>query len=240
MQQPPVAPESSTPSENIYSQFAKPRTAHEQYRDFTIFLIIAFVILIITGVTAIIISGFAIQAKVNSSNDVNNIITILVNSFMLTGNCWTCNAKTGDLTFISKYVENVPDFSDAGTTPQFPISRGNKPIIPNLVAFNNLAFINGLDLTSSTADTTQLFFGNMSKLAVGGVTGLPTHSRSALIINTFNGDIVNENSRCVSFTHARIYIVYNYNNLLNITNFNLCLCPPNTLYPQHEFCHQFA
>ena len=241
MQQPPVTPESKTSLPSAYSEYTKPKTTYEQHRDFTIFLLIGFLILIATGITAIVIGSVSIKAKVDSSNNVNDIISILVNSYLLTGNCWSCNAKTGDLTFISKYVENVPANSAAGTTPQLPIDRGNRAIIPNLVAFNNLAFINGIDLSSTdSAQTTQLYYGHMSKLAQPSVTGLPTQSRSAMIVNAFNGDIVSENSRCVSFTYARIYIVYTYNDILNITNFDLCLCPPSIGYPQHEFCHQFA
>lgn len=234
-------PDPKPTSTEEFSQITKPLSVQEQYKIFTVFYLLGFILLFAVTITAIVIGSIAIKSKVDSSNNVNQIIQLLVNSYYLAGNCWTCNAKTGDLTYISKYVENVPANSGASATPQFPTDRGNRAIIPNLVAFNNLAFVNGLDLTSpSVGQTTQLFFGNMSKIAVPSVSGLPTHSRSALIINAFNGDIVNENSRCVDFTYARIYIVYTFNNVLNITNFNLCLCPPNSGYPQHEFCHQFS
>lgn len=203
---------------------------------------IFFVVFIITSITVYIITGFAVQAKVNASNSLNIILPILQNSYILSGDCWSCDAKTGELDFISAFVENDLSSSDSSTTGHFPTNRHNTLVIPNTVVFNNLQFLAPLNLmSSSTAQTTTLYFGNMSKIASPGVSGLPINSRSTIIINAFNGDTISENSRCLSFTNPRIYIVSSYNNILNITNYNLCICPGNTNsnIPQKEFCVQF-
>jgi len=214
----------------------------ETNKTFSAFLYIIFIVFIATSVTSIVLMGISTKSKVDSSNEVNDIVSILLNSYLLSGNCLQCNAKTNELTFLSKYVENDPLNSNSISTPHFPVNSGNRLIIPNLVVFNNLQFVNNFDLTSTdSSQTTSLYFGNMSKFASPSVTGLPLNSRSTLIINAFNGDIVPQNSRCLSFTNPRIYIVYTYNNMLNITNFNLCLCPPaSSLIVQKEYCSQFS
>lgn len=209
---------------------------------FKSFYYIIFIVFIITSITVFIITGFAIQSKVNSSNYVNSIPSILLNSYLLSGNCWSCNAQTQEFKFISKYVENDLTNTDTSTTGHFPTNRHNKLIIPNLAVFNNLQFLAPFDLSSpDPSQTTTLYFGNMSKIAAPGLSGLPPNSRSTLIINSFNGDTIPENSRCLSFTYSRIYIVYNYNNILNNTNYKLCICPSNRIGNIFltEFCASF-
>ncbi len=159
-------------------------------------------------------------------NRINDLAVPLSEAHIITSDCWTCDAKTGILSFTSDFIESDLTNTDERTM-QFPVTG---------VSFNeaelsgvqqNPATFNGIDISRLPSQQTlsaSMILGNATKYASGFVVGLPTSSVSTMNVGIYNGDTTTSNSRCQQFITANIYIMYKYNVLVNASDFFVCVC----------------
>lgn len=217
-----------------------------QGRCFATTFYVTFVIFVATTVPIIIFAGLDFNRTLNTQTSISRLADRLSDSYLLVGDCWTCDARLQILTFISDYIENnLINVDD--TTPHFP-EQG--------VAINNLQtdgqdggdiYLAGIDMTTPQTDgtpTTSFVLGNMTRNAASSVIGLPLTHSAVMGIGIFNGDNDPVNTRCTQISNAVIYIRYNFNNIINSTEYRLCLCDNQLeyclLYSNVQFDNQTA
>jgi hypothetical protein len=203
------------------------------------FFFIFFVLFLLFGGGMMAFSGLALNKALNERSELNALSSTLSDAHLVSGHCWTCDAKTGVLTIISDKVES--DLTDTDPrTEQFPTLGISMPdiYIPSQstqdVTLNNL---NTNIYTGQTETSASIVLGNSTKYAIG-VTGLPAHSTSTMNIGVYNGDTTTVNSRCDDITSSQIYIMYKYNILTNSSDFFLCMCHTSEYcktYPSSSF-----
>ena len=191
--------------------------------SFRWFFFILFVAFVLFGGGMMAFSGLALNKALNTRSNLNGLSTTLSNAHIVSGNCWTCDAKTGILTIISDYIESDLTNTDARTeqfpTEGLPLIQADIPGVASQDVTFGVVNINGNTITSAS-----MVLGNATKYASGSVTGLPSSSVSTMNVGIYNGDTTTVNSRCDDITSSQIYIMYKYNISTNTSDFLLCVC----------------
>lgn len=205
----------------------------DQGKFFSTIFYIMFALFIMSGVAMIIVVSIDFNRTLKNQSKISDLTTILYNSAYLSGDCWACNTESQNLFFLSDYVENdLTNVDD--TTPHFADSGvGINNFIAN-AASGGTATLKGIDLSTPQTDgtpTTSFILGNMTRTAVSSVVGLPLTHSAVMSIGTYNGDNVPLNTRCTEISNTVIYIRFNFNNNINSTQYQLCLCDN-----QIEYC----
>lgn len=204
-----------------------------QGRCFATTFYLTFAFLVISTIPIIIFAGLDFNRTLHAQTSISKLVDELSNSYFLKGDCWTCDTKTQLLTFVSNDIENnLINVDD--TTPHFP-EQG--------VTINNFqtngqtggnVYLGGIDLSTPQTDgtpTTSFILGNMTRNADSSVVGLPVTHSSVMAVGIYNGDNNPVNTRCTQISNTVIYIRYNFNNIINSTEYRLCLCDN-----QLEYC----
>jgi len=207
-----------------------------QGKFFATLFYIMFAFYIISGVGMIVTVSIEFHRTLHIQSEVSHLASLLNQSKYLVGDCWSCDTSKGNLYFLSDYVENdLTNVDD--TTPHFPETGVS---LQNLIVGGgpgDSITLDGIDLRTSQTDgtpTTSLIFGNMSRTA-SSVVGLPLTHSAVMGVGMYPGDIVPVNTRCIEISNTVIYIRFNYNNIINSTEYRLCLCDN-----QIEYCMLYS
>lgn len=205
----------------------------DQGKFFTTIFYIMFVLFVISGAGMIVVVSIDFNRTLKNQGKISDLTTILRDSAYLSGNCWSCDTTTQDLLFISDSIEN--DLTNVGdTTPHFSEAGVGLNHFKTNAASGGDITLNGIDLRTSQTDgtpTTSLIFGNMTRTADPSVLGLPLAHSAVMSVGVYNGDNVPVNTRCTEISNTVIYIIFNFNNIINSTEYQLCLCDT-----QIEYC----
>ena len=207
---------------NKDNDLKKEKEIEKESPAFTFFFYLFFSLMIVTSIVMIIINSVVFNNTLNARYRVNELSNLISNLNIISGDCWQCDSSTGILTFISQYLEN-----ENNATIQF----ANNDLSISDMQINSKSesaiFFDGINLISTNNNiaikSASMMFGNSSRYAID-VENLPVLSDSTINVGLYNGDIISENSRCIEISNAVIYIVYYYNNIINSTDFNLCVC----------------
>lgn len=199
-----------------------------QGKFFSAIFYLSFVFFIISTVTVIIFASMVFNNTLKVKSHVGDITSKLNQySTILTGNCWSCELSTGTLQFLSKNIENdllntditTPNYFDQGVNLNFFETGTGDGGPVNFMGLNM-----AIDNNNNGLPSASLILGNMSRLTPHSVKGIPKTHRSVMGIGSYNGDVISVNTRCSEISNTIIYILYNFNNLNNLTEYNFCLC----------------
>jgi len=206
----------------------------DQGKFFATIFYIMFALFVMSSAGMIVVVSIDFHRTLNNQDKISDLTTILSKSTYLSGNCWSCDTATQDLTFTSNSIENdLTNVDD--TTSHFPeLGVGLNNFVTSGFPSESSTTLIGIDLRTPQTDgtpTTSLIFGNMTRTADSSVVGLPLTHASVISIGIYNGDVVPVNTRCTEISNTVIYIRFNFNNIINSTQYQLCLCDS-----QIEYC----